>query len=99
MYLLVSDAALEQIINGTVKHFCHFFQLGLRDVAVDHPVVNGLASDTQRLCKLLDGELAAASFCVDVRIEQFKELLSCSLLLDLSNCNYDIPKTSKCKVK
>ena len=95
----MSDAALEQIINGAVKHFCHFFQLGLGDVAMNHPVVNGLAGDSQRLCNLLNGKFAAASFCVDIRIEQFKELLSCNLLLALSNCNYDIPKMSKCKVK
>lgn len=75
------------------------FPAWIGDVAVNHPVVNGLAGDTQRLCKLLNSQFATASFCVDVRIEQFKELLSCNLLLALSNCNYDIPETSKCKVK
>nr|DAH96280.1 MAG TPA: hypothetical protein [Caudoviricetes sp.] len=97
--ILKSDAALEQVVDGTVEHFGHLLQFGLRDVSVDHPVIDCLTGDSQLLCKLLDGELAATPFCVDVRIEQCKQLLSCNLLLVSGNYGHCIPKMSKCKAK
>ena len=93
------DVALEQVVDRTVEHFGHLFKLRLRDVSVDHPIVDGFTGDPQRFCKLLNGQLSAASLCVDVGIKQFQDLLSCRILLKTSNCNYNILISSICKAK
>lgn len=73
-YLL--DVALQKIVDGAVEHFGHHFELGLRDVSVNHPVVDGFTSNSQSLSEGFNGQLSPASFCIDVRVEQFRFLLS-----------------------
>jgi hypothetical protein len=97
--ILGLDVALEQIVDRTVEHFGHLLKFRLRDISTDHPVVNSLSGNTQRGGKFLNGHFSAASLCIDVGIKQSLKLLSCILLLELSNCNYNIPKMSNCKAE